>query len=221
MGITDHWCDSVSPLGWVARAIERTLTFDSLPLYLDTLEFETRRARNRYDMTLVTGVEYTWNTLSNHRSAHLVVLSANPSDFRELHPNLGIETLLREARRRGLFVIAAHPLSTGRMEAQTYYLWDNRERLADRVDAWECATWDRRFEEVERSGLPIIANSDLHSQRQALAWRSSLDIGSAAGVQDIFECIREQALRPIHFELSGARHDSLAALSRTQDPLSA
>ncbi len=219
LGITDHWCDSVSPLGWFARALGRTLTRDSLQLYLDTLESEARRAKQRYGMTLVTGIEFTWNTLSNHRSAHIVVLSKESSELRGLNPNLGMEQLLNEAKQRELFTIAAHPLSTGRMEAQTYYLWDHRERLADQIDAWECATWDRRFEEVERSGLPIIANSDLHSKRQALAWRSSLEIGSHADVQDVFECIRAQALTPVHYELPGARYDSVAALSSTQSPL--
>jgi predicted metal-dependent phosphoesterase TrpH len=213
LGITDHWCDTVSPLGWAAYALERTLTRNSMSAYLDTLDSEARRAKSRYGMTLITGVEFTWNTFSNHRSAHIVVLAKNPSEFRELSPHLGIEVLLKEVRKRDMLSIAAHPLSTGKFEAQTYHLWDNRDRYAEKIDVWECSTWNRFFPEIAEAGLPKIANSDLHSKRQALAWRSLLELGNSHSIADVFECVRAQALQTIQFELPHESKNSLAVLT--------
>jgi hypothetical protein len=201
LAVTDHWCQSRTPLGRVAQLLKRTLTSQSIPHYFNTLESESLRAWKTYGMRLIPGVEITQNTLSHSRSAHLLFLAHHAWDLAILDPDLTPMELLLRARRAGFLTIAAHPVSTGRIEAQTYHLWDNRKLYAPYIDAWECGTQERYFAEVAASGLPIIANSDFHTTKQAQAWRTRLNLSlkeqQTLRIPEIFHAIRARRLQPI------------------------
>jgi hypothetical protein len=94
--------------------------------------------------------------------------------------------------------VAAHPVSTGFIEKQTYHLWNRRRELAREFDAWEVASGPYLFEEVRKSGLPVIANSDMHVPRQLRSWKTVLDCERHP--QAILEAIRKQQLSLRFFE---------------------
>jgi predicted metal-dependent phosphoesterase TrpH len=194
IAITDHLCEDRTLIGKAARILNRTLTGATFPLYQNILQSEAKRAWSEYRMVLIPGVELTQNTVSNRRSAHILGLGIR--DFIAAEPDAKL--LARSIREQGGLAIAAHPVHTGKKEKQTYHLWDRRDELREEFDAWEVASGQQLFDEVLRSGLPMIANSDLHHPRQFSSWKTvfSCERDRAA----IFEAIRQQDIRFEYFE---------------------
>lgn len=171
IAITDHLCESGSFLGKAAVALERTLTPDNFPLYMRILESEAERAWDQYQMIVIPGFELTKNSISNHRSAHILGLGV--SKF--MHADKDVLDLAREVRAQGALAIAAHPVSTRKVEKQTFHLWNRREELAQEFDAWEVASGPFLFDEVLEARLPLIASSDMHVRRQMTSYKTVLD----------------------------------------------
>lgn len=188
IAITDHLCEENTFLGRAARYLNRTLTRETFPQYIDTLKKEAERAWRQYRMRVLPGFELTKNTIAHARSAHLVVLGT--TQF--ISADKPIKELLQEIRYHNGLSIAAHPVNTGHREAQTYYLWSKREELRHEFDAWEVASGPKLFPQVLHSGLPLIANSDLHHPRQISSWKTVLHC--SPNQQEIFQAIRKQEL---------------------------
>jgi hypothetical protein len=188
IAITDHLCESESVIGRAATYLGRTLTPATFPLYLAILRSEAERAWDQYRMVLIPGFELTKNSVSNHRSAHLLGLGI--TDF--LSADADVVELARGIRAQGALVVAAHPVSTRKVEKQTYHLWDRREELAKELDAWEVASGEVLFDEVMESGLPKLANSDLHSRKQLSSWKTVLECERHP--EAILDAIRKQNL---------------------------
>ncbi len=186
IAITDHLCEEHTFLGKTAHLFDRTLTRKTFPVYLETLAQEAERAWELYRMRLIPGFELTKNALLNHRSSHIVVLGV--TEF--MSADQDIWSLLQQVRDKGGLSIAAHPVHTGDFEPQTYFLWSRRRELAQAFDAWEVASGPRWFNEVADSGLPLIANSDLHHPRQIQAWKTRLSCERHPDA--IFRAIRNQ-----------------------------
>ena len=170
IAITDHLCDQSSPLGRAARILGRSLTEATYPLYRSIVQSETERAFEQYGMVLISGVEITLNRLSQSRSAHVVALGvAGWVDVD--HPP---EKVLEDVRAQGALTVAAHPLFTGKLEPQTYFLWNHRHEVSHLIDAWEVNHRDRVYEEVLDEKLPIIASSDFHHPKHLQSWKTVL-----------------------------------------------
>lgn len=188
IAITDHFCEQTTLIGKASSYLGVTLTAATFPLYQAILQSEKERAWEQYGMCLIPGVEVTKNSISNHRSAHFLVLGTLES----ILPDLDISIMTEKAHANGGIVIAAHPVSTQKLEKQTYHLWDRRGELKDKVDAWEVASGPYLFSEVKTSGLPMIANSDFHSEKNMTSWKTLL---SAEKKQEaILEAIKKQEL---------------------------
>jgi predicted metal-dependent phosphoesterase TrpH len=188
IGITDHLCESDTVIGKAAAAIGHTLTPATFPLYLAILKSEAERAWHQYGMIVLPGFELSKNSLSNHRSAHIIGL--NVSEFLPADPDAA--DLCRAIRSQGGVAIAAHPVSTRKMEKQTFHLWDRREELAREFDAWEVASGPYLFDEVAAASLPKIASSDLHRRQQMSSWKTVFECERHP--QAILEAIRRQQL---------------------------
>lgn len=171
IAITDHLCESQGVIGIASAYLGCSLTPETFPEYLATIQEEGERAWRQYGMRVLPGYELTKNTLSNHRSAHVVAVGV--TDY--VRADGDVVDLAREVRAQGAIAIAAHPVWTRKIEKQTYYLWDNREELAREFDAWEIASGPWLYEEVLKTRLPKIANSDLHQARHLSAWKTQLD----------------------------------------------
>jgi predicted Zn-dependent protease len=88
--------------------------------------------------------------------------------------------------------VAAHPVSTRRLEPQTYYLWSRRDELRAEIDAWEVASGAYLFEEVQKSGLPMVASSDFHRPRQINSFKTVFNC--ERNPEAILDAIRSQEL---------------------------
>lgn len=188
VAITDHLCESQSVLGKASRYLGCSLREDNFHKHMENLRSEARRAWDQYKMLVIPGYEITKNSLSNHRSAHLLALGTD----QYVDPNLSVEDLCSEIRRHGGLAIAAHPVSTRKFEKQTYHLWDRRHELKECFDAWEVASGPHIFEEVLHSGLPMIASSDLHHPKQMTSWKSALRCEKS--IPSILTAIRQQEI---------------------------
>ena len=176
IAITDHLCETKSFLGKASRYLRCSLTKETFSAYIDQVKAEGERAWREYRMLVIPGMEITKNFLSNQRSAH--VLAIGVEEY--IDPNLPVPELCAAIRAEGGLAVAAHPVSTRKLEKQTYHLWSRREELKQSFDAWEVASGPHLFPEVLHSGLPMLATSDLHVPRQINAWKT------------VFRCAREQ-----------------------------
>ncbi|MAE72566.1 MAG: hypothetical protein CL675_00625 [Bdellovibrionaceae bacterium] len=197
IAVTDHICEANTLLGQAAKYLEKTLTAESWPFYVEELKEQADRAWKQYQMLVLTGFELSKNSIYNHRSAHILGLDVTnfvPADGDALD-------LARQIRAQNGLAIAAHPVSTRRFEPQTFHLWNRREELSLEIDAWEVASGPYIFDEVLKSGLPMVASSDLHVPEQISAWKTVFEcekhpeaIKNAIRTQDIsFRFYRDKA----------------------------
>lgn len=205
IAVTDHLCERLSVIGKFAGYLGKTLTRATFPLYTEILRSESERAWQQYRMVVLPGFELTKNSLSNHRSAHILGIGlaqwvSADGDARDL---------ARTIRSHGGLAVAAHPVSTRKMEKQTFHLWDRREEFASEFDAWEVASGPHLFDEVLHSSLPKLASSDLHLPHQINAWKTVLDCERHP--EAILDAIRDQrvAFRFYNEEASHEPDDAL------------
>ena len=189
IAITDHICEEGSLLGRVARYLGRTLTPEDFPHYLAEIDAEAERAREQYGMLVIPGFELTKNSLSNHRSAHLLGIGVRDYVPADGDPR----EAARSIRERGGIAVAAHPVNTRKLEKQTYHLWDRRRELESELDAWEVASGAHLFDEVLESGLPMLANSDFHRESHLSSWKTVVD--AEFHPEAILEAVRRQRVR--------------------------
>jgi predicted metal-dependent phosphoesterase TrpH len=188
ISITDHLCETKTLIGKSSAYLGYTLTPEIFPAYLEKIQEEAERAWRQYRMVVIPGVEFTKNSLLNHRSAHIVGIGMKsfiPAD-------LEVSLLSRAIRKQGALAIAAHPVWTRRVEKQTYYLWDRREKFRDLFDAWEVASGSVIFDEVAATDLPKIASSDLHLPRHINSWKTVFNCEK--NPEAILEAIRDQKI---------------------------
>jgi hypothetical protein len=193
IAITDHLCEDQTFLGKAANYLKQTLNPATWPLYKQILKSEAERAWDQYRMVVIPGFELTKNSVSNHRSAHILALGAR--EF--MQANDDVLLLARKVRAQGALAIAAHPVSTRKVEKQTYHLWDRREELRNEFDAWEVASGPYIFEEVQESGLPVVASSDLHAPIQMTSWKTVFEC--ERNPEAIMDAIRKQQLSTVFY----------------------
>src|ERR1700712_5010860 len=80
--------------------------------YVLAIEIEAARARAQYDMLVLPGLELSYNDPDPLRAAHAVAVGLE--SFTGVDD--GIERALREARRQGAALIAAHPYTPAAAE---------------------------------------------------------------------------------------------------------
>ncbi len=198
IAITDHLCETKTIWGKAAAYLDVTLTPESFPTYLETLRIEADRAWQQYGMVLIPGVEVTKNTFTNHRSAHMLILGVDGLPNALPNPDDSFENMCKKARENGSVTVAAHPVNTGVSEKQTYHLWSRRHELSRYVDAWEVASGRVLFKEVAESGLPMLANSDLHRPHQLESWKTIVEC--ERNPQAILQAIRQQKVSFKYFQ---------------------
>jgi hypothetical protein len=59
----------------------------------------------------------------------------------------------------------------------TLYLWENQEKFAPLLDAWEIANRNNIFNDVGLKRLPFIANSDFHKPKHIYSWKTLIHAG--------------------------------------------
>lgn len=194
IAITDHLCETDTFLGQSAVFLQKTLVKEKYNQYISEIFKQALRAKKQYNMLVIAGVEFTKNSFSHKDSAHILGLGVN----KFIDPELSVDEIITAIHRQGGVAIAAHPVSTRKMEPQTYHLWHNRDRLSDKIDASEVASGSHLFEEVYESGLPMIANSDLHHPRQMSSWKTVME--GPRTQTNILAAIKAQDINFMYYE---------------------
>jgi PHP family Zn ribbon phosphoesterase len=190
IAITDHLADTKTLTGLVTHQLKLSLSQQNIDAYLQTIHTEARRAREKYNMLLIPGVEVTLNSWSRKSGAHVVFLGID----RYINPNRSVEDLLTDHSE--FFSIAAHPLWNESYEFKTTYLWENRHHLHTLFDAWECATAQRFAKEVYTSGYNYVSSSDFHHPNRFESWKTQTYLDDLC-YENIFYNIRNKLVEPV------------------------
>ena len=97
IAITDHLCDTRSLLGKASRFLGCSLNEINFAQHMENIKRERDRAWQQYGMVVIPGYEITLNSISNHRSAHVLAIGID----QYVSPDLPIEEFSHEIRSRG------------------------------------------------------------------------------------------------------------------------
>jgi len=169
--VTDHICDHTSLIGQITNFSGMVLTLDEVDEYFETIENEKKRALERYGMILMAGLEFNKDGLTKKSSAHLLAVDLKgPID-----PALSVTQTIAEIHGQGALAIASHPHEVKtRWGKNTLYFWENIDRYAPLLDAWEVANRDDLFNPIGLKRLPFVANSDFHKPKHIFSWKTVL-----------------------------------------------
>ena len=185
IAITDHVVNGDNAFGKLAHRFKYSVTAQNFPVYMDRIREEAERAKSKYDMLVIPGIEITKNHLSPEKSAHILIL-----DLKEFIPACwSYEEIFVAAKRQKALTVACHPhYMTPKTDRDTLFLWNNREKYGRYIDAWEIANRDDVFNVISLKKYPYIANSDFHKPRHLYSWKTLLNC--AKDTDSIKQCIK-------------------------------
>lgn len=185
ISVTDHIVNGDNAFGKLAHRFKFTIKEDNFATYLSDVRREAERAMDKYGLLVIPGVEITKNSLSADKSAHLLLI-----DIEEfVSASWSYEKIFLEAKRQDALIIACHPHRTSEiLTRDTLFLWNNRDRYKQYIDAWEVANRDDLFNVISLKKYPYIAGSDFHRVRHLYSWKSVLNCEK--NVASVKQCIR-------------------------------
>ena len=142
-------------------------------VYLDEIDAEAERARRRYGLLVVPGLELTVEDPDPRRAGHALAIGLR--DFVSVDD--GLDLALRRARAAGAALIAAHPYPLAAAEASargTAWFAEDPEWAASVVDRFELFNRDDRFDWVALRQLPWVATGDFHRPEHLFTWKTLL-----------------------------------------------
>jgi processive 1,2-diacylglycerol beta-glucosyltransferase len=169
--VTDHLVDPKVLLGRLCRLSGLVLVPAQLPDYFAAIEREKRRAWKEYRLVLLAGVEFNKDGWSAKSSAHLLGVDLK----KPIDPSLELEEIVAHVHEQGGLAIASHPHKFQSVWGKdTLYFWENQERFAPILDAWEIANRHELFTPIALKKLPFVANSDFHKPKHIYSWKTLL-----------------------------------------------
>jgi 3',5'-nucleoside bisphosphate phosphatase len=185
IAITDHVVNGDNSFGKLAHRFRFSVKEENFAAYMSHVRHEAERAWDKYGMLIVPGVEISKNHLSSDKSAHILIL-----DIKEFIPACwSYEKIFLSAKEQDAVIVACHPHHSSEMATRhTLFLWNNREKYAKYIDAWEIANRDDVFNVISLKKYPYIANSDFHRPRHVYSWKTLLNCEKNIG--SIKQCIR-------------------------------
>jgi hypothetical protein len=185
IAITDHVVNGNNSFGKLAHRFSFSVKEDNFDKYLSRVKEEAERAWDKYGMLIIPGVEITKNHLSPEKSAHILLI-----DIKEFIPAcLDYEEIFLRAKEQSALVIACHPHHSSEITTRdTLFLWNNRDKYARYIDAWEIANRDDVFNVISLKRYPYIANSDFHRPRHIYSWKTLLNCEK--NVESVKQCIK-------------------------------
>ncbi len=185
IAITDHVVNGETTYGKLASRFRFSIQEDHFNSYFEHIMEEGKRAWDRYEMLVLPGVEITKSSLSSSQSAHVLLIDIKTF----ISASWDFEKIFLEAKRQNALIIACHPHHSSQLMAiDTLYLWNNREKYARYIDAWEIANRDDVFNVISLKKYPYIAGSDFHRVRHLYSWKTLLNCEKEIGA--IKQCIR-------------------------------
>jgi hypothetical protein len=177
--------DGETPYGRLANRFRFSVNEDNFNAYLNHVQEEAKRAWNKYGLLVLPGVEITKSSLSSDQSAHVLLIDIKTF----VSATWDFEKIFLEAKKQDALIIACHPHHSSQlMVIDTLYLWNNRQKYARYIDAWEIANRDDVFNVISLKRYPYIAGSDFHRVRHLYSWKTMLNCEKEIG--SIKQCIR-------------------------------
>ncbi len=171
IAITDHVVNGDNSIGKFANRFNLSVREDNFAEYMRHIREEAERAWGKYGMLVIPGVEISKNHLSSDKSAHLLLI-----DIKNFIPaSWNYEKIFLEAKEQDALIVACHPHYMSDMSKDTLFLWNNREKYAKYIDAWEVANRDDVFNVISLKKYPYVANSDFHKARHLYSWKTLLN----------------------------------------------
>ena len=183
--ITDHLADPARLIGKVSVLTKLTLNPAQTDEYFEVIERERQRAWRRYGMLVMTGIEFNKDGYTSKTSAHLLGIDLK----KPIDCALEITELIAKIHEQGGLAVASHPhVMKSEWGRNTLYLWENQEKYAPLLDAWEIANRDNIFNDIGLKRLPFLANSDFHKPKHIYSWKTLLHCEK--NYEAIKECVR-------------------------------
>jgi processive 1,2-diacylglycerol beta-glucosyltransferase len=183
--ITDHLGDPRRLIGKLSKLLSLTLGPEQMDEYFDVIERERRRAWKKYNMLVMTGLEFNKDGYTRKTSAHLLGIDLKAP----INPALDLPPTIAEIHAQGGLAIASHPhVMKSEWGKNTLFLWENQEVFAPLIDAWEIANRNNIFTPIGLKRLAFLANSDFHKPKHIYSWKSLLHCEKDP--EAIKECIR-------------------------------
>jgi processive 1,2-diacylglycerol beta-glucosyltransferase len=183
--ITDHLCDPMRLLGKLVNLTGLVIPPGETEAYFEAIEREKKRAWAKYDLMLMTGVEFNKDGYTSKTSTHLLGVDLK----QPIDPSLDLKQLIAEIHAQGALAVASHPHETkSEWGKDTLYLWEHVDEYTPLIDAWEVANRDDIFNPVGLKKLPFIASSDFHKPKHIHSWKTLLYCEKDA--EAIKHCIR-------------------------------
>ncbi len=184
IAITDHVVNGDNGIGKLAHRFRLSVRENNFDEYISNVRQEAERALDKYGMLVVPGVEISKNYLSSEKSAHILLI-----DIKEfISASWSFEKIFLAAKEQEALIIACHPHHMSDFSRETLFLWNNRDKYAKYIDAWEIANRDDVFNVISLKKYPYIANSDFHRARHLYSWKTLLNCEKS--VESIKQCIR-------------------------------
>ncbi len=183
--ITDHLADPRRLIGKLARLSNLTLGSNQVQEYFEVIRRESERAWRKYRMIVMAGIEFNKDGYSRKTSAHLLGLDLK----RPVDAGLDLPETIAEIHAQGGLAVASHPhVIKSEWGRDTLYLWENQEKFAPMIDAWEIANRNDIFTPIGLKKLPFLANSDFHKPKHIYSWKTLLYCEK--NPESIKECLR-------------------------------
>ena len=173
LAITDHVVRSDDPWLDPEEWGDRGVRADVHAAYLAEITREAARARRRYDMLVLPGVELTYNDLDPDVAAHAVAVGLDTF----VSVDGGIGDAMRQARALGAAVIGAHPFDhdeTPDSPARLTRAFASHPELRDHVHRFELFNRSTLFGWISREGLATVATGDFHRLEHLPGWKTLL-----------------------------------------------
>ncbi|HDH86631.1 MAG TPA: phosphotransferase, partial [Desulfobacteraceae bacterium] len=145
IAITDHVFDT--QCSHSLNMIRKGAYVGNFDRYFWAIKKVSSYAREKYDLLIIPGIEVT----NNKVGFHILGLDIKKT----IDANLSAKEVIEEIHRQEGLAIACHPYykiselqNRQKIEETTLYLWENRERYLDVIDAWEIANRDDLFSMV-------------------------------------------------------------------------
>jgi PHP domain-containing protein len=170
--VTDHVVRADDPWRHTWGDEAHAVAADGFDAYLGEIEREAARARSRYGLLLLPGLELTFNDLDPTRAAHAVAVG-----LRTFVPvDDGIAGAIETATAAGAAIIAAHPFPSepGLAGSRLTQRFARDAVLRGLVHRFELFNRSTLFGWVAEARLPAVACGDVHEPAHLDGWKTLL-----------------------------------------------
>ncbi len=158
--------------------------------YLEAITREAVRARARFGLLVVPGLELTYNDPDPDAAGHAVAVGLRSY----VSPDSGLAEAMARARGAGAAIIAAHPhgdVPSAIPERTTRWFWHQWRFVGGLVDRYELFNRNEVFSWVADEALPTVASGDFHRLEHLTTWKTLLPCEkSEAAVVDYLRSCR-------------------------------